>query len=60
MPVQQSLEIRRYIKMMVHEVLWDRYKMSQEKFQYQGIENSNDVSGLYSLQQSLVIGNYVK
>ena len=44
------------IKMLMGRVLSDRYRITQEAFQYQG----EDVSGLYPLQQSLVIASYAK
>ena len=34
----QSLVIGSYLKMLVREVLSDRYRITQEKFQYQGVE----------------------
>ena len=37
-PLQQSLIIRSYVKVMVREVLSDRYRTTQEQFQYQGVE----------------------
>ena len=33
-PLQQSLEIRSYVKMLVRRVLSHRYRRTQEKFQY--------------------------
>ena len=36
--LKQSLEIGRYVKMMVPEVLSDRYRVIQERFLYQGVE----------------------
>ena len=48
--------------MLVHWVLSDRYRITQEKFKYQGVEivNATDASGQHPLQQSLVIGSYAK
>ena len=37
-PLQQSLVIGSYVKMLVREVLSDRYRITQEQFQYQGVE----------------------
>ena len=37
-PLQQSLSTESYVKMLVREVLSDRYRITQEKFQYQGVE----------------------
>ena len=49
-----------YAIMLVRMVLSDRYRITQAKFQYQGVKIMCDVSELYPLQQSLVIGSYVK
>ena len=35
--LQQSLEIGSYVKMLVRKVLSDRYRITQEKFQYHGV-----------------------
>ena len=37
-PLHQSLVIGSYVIMMVYEVLSDRYRRTQEEFQYQGVE----------------------
>ena len=37
-PLQQSLVIGSYVKMLVREVLSDRYRITQEQIQYQGVE----------------------
>ena len=37
-PLQQSLVIGSYVKMMVRMVLSDRYRIIQEQFQHQGVE----------------------
>ena len=37
-PLQQSLVIGWYVKMMVPRILSDRYRIRQEKFKYQGVE----------------------
>ena len=37
-PLQQSLEIGSYVKMLVRRVLSDKYRIPQEKFYYQGVE----------------------
>ena len=37
-PLQQSLVIPSYVKMLVRRVLSDRYRITQDKFQYQGVE----------------------
>ena len=37
-PLQQSLVIGSYVEIMVREVLLDRYRTTQEQFQYQGVE----------------------
>ena len=37
-PLQQSLEIGSYVKMMVRRVLSDRYRITQEKLQYHRVE----------------------
>ena len=34
--LQQTLVVGSYAKMLVREVLSDRYRITQEKFQYQG------------------------
>ena len=39
-PLQKSLVIGSYVKMLVREVLSDRYRITQEQFQYQGVEIS--------------------
>ena len=36
-PLQQSLAIGSYVKMLVRSVLSDRYRRTQEKFHYQGV-----------------------
>ena len=36
-PLQQSLVIGSYVKMLVHEVPSDRCTITQERFQYQGV-----------------------
>ena len=48
--------------MLVHWVLSDRYRITQEKFKYQGVEivNATDVLGQHPLQQSLVIESFAK
>ena len=37
-PLQQSLEIKSNVKILVLEVLSDRYRIRQEQFQCQGVE----------------------
>ena len=37
-PLQQSLVTGSNVKMLVREVLLDRFSMRQEKFQYHGVE----------------------
>ena len=37
-PLQQSLVIGSYVKMLVRRVLSDRYSRTQYKFQYHGVE----------------------
>ena len=37
-PLQQSLGIGSYVKMLVRRVLADRYRRTQEKFQDHGVE----------------------
>ena len=37
-PAQQSLVIGSYAEMLMREVLSDRYRITQEKFQYRGVE----------------------
>ena len=37
-PLQQSLVIGSYVKMLVRRVLSDRYRITQAKFQYQRVE----------------------
>ena len=37
-PLQQSLVIGSYLNMMVREVLSDRYRITEENFQHQGVE----------------------
>ena len=37
-PLQQSLEIGSFVKMQVREVLSDRYRITQEQFQYHGVK----------------------
>ena len=36
--LQQSLEIRSYVKMLVHKVLSARYRIAQEQFQHHWVE----------------------
>ena len=36
-PLQESLVIGRYVKMLARRVLSDRYRRTQEKFQYHGV-----------------------
>ena len=40
-PLQQSLVIGSYVKILVCEVLSDRYRTTQEQFYCQGVEISN-------------------
>ena len=37
-PVQQSLVIGSYVRMLVRMELSDGYRITQEKFQYHGVE----------------------
>ena len=37
-PLQQSLVIGSYVKMLVPRVLSDRYRITQGEFQYHGVE----------------------
>ena len=37
-PLQQSLVIGSYVKMLVRRVLSDRYRITQDNSQYQGVE----------------------
>ena len=37
-PLQQSLVIRSYVKMLMRRVLPDRYRITPEQFQYHGVE----------------------
>ena len=53
--LQQSLVMVSYVRMLVCERLSDRYRITQEQFQYQGVEIC-----MTFWQQSLVIGSYVK
>ena len=56
-PLQQSLVIGSYVKMLVREVLSDRYRIIQDKFQYQRVEILITSRVFYSLQQSLVMND---
>ena len=37
-PLQQSVVMGSYVKMLMRRVLSDRYRITQETFQYQGVE----------------------
>ena len=58
-PLQQPLAIGSYVKMLVRRVLSDRYRITQEQFQYQGVEISITFRA-HTLHKSLVIGSYAK
>ena len=47
--LQLSLEIGSFVKMLVRELILDRYRITQDKFMYQRAEI--DVSGLYPLSK---------
>ena len=54
-PLQQSLEIGSFVKMLVREVLSDRYGITQANFQYQGVEirmNIREVETILKLCKS--------
>ena len=37
-PLQQSVVIGSYVKMLMRRVLSDRYRITREQFQYHGVE----------------------
>ena len=59
LPLQQSLEIGSYVKMLVRRVL-SVYRCRITQVPVPRSRNIYGVSGLYHLQQSLEIGSYVK
>ena len=50
-PLQQSVGIGSYVEILVRRVLSDRYRITQEQFQYQGVEISMTFQ-IYTLYNS--------
>ena len=59
-PLQQSLVIGSYVKVLVCEVLLDKVFNKTREIPVPTSRNINEVSGFYLLQQSLVKRSYVK